>query len=177
MKQIVFFIIAFVLCCCSEKKQSIIEAKPTTTSNAQKDAQNKSKEELIGKSDLLKEENVIQEDTIAVGTFSSVPNEIDGCGCTFFLSEQDEQMQKFVYVDSGDMACVNVNGELQLLYFKEYNEETGIMLYSNKSIELRKESVKSVPNTEEETTNVEAVLIISTGTTKTILKVAGYCGC
>lgn len=185
MKQTLSIILLLILSCCTGKNaQNQVEAKPLTKStekNVSKKDNIKGEKELNALSNSASTQAVDlgQESKIKIEFFSykEIPEDIDGCGCGLFLSSQDQKAQKYIYIDSGDMVCMKINGKIELLDLKEFNEKTGIYIYAKESLSISKRITKRRPSKEEETTNVEAIITISKGTDKLGKKVVGYCGC
>jgi hypothetical protein len=76
-----------------------------------------------------KESNIIE-------TFNNIPIEIEGPACYFYLSEQDRNEGKYLFVnDFAEYGYMKINGQItkfSLVKFKEKDQSNSYYLYTNK---------------------------------------------
>ncbi|NDK55415.1 hypothetical protein [Pontibacter fetidus] len=170
MKQGLLILIIFAVISCAEEKVNNTD-ESTSISLTKAEVENKpSKEsqEIIANTSLV--------ESLKLETFSTYSDDFIGCGCSYFLSDQDKQKGSFIYIDVGDIAMVKLNGQVQIVNYK--GQGKGFTYYSNDSIEVKRRTTKSVESTEmEETTDVEGVLTVTKGQYKVEKEFVGYCGC
>lgn len=109
--------------------------------------------------------------------FTVLPNEIDGCGCSFYLSGNDEKDNKYICAnDFANLAFVKLKGEMVKLELSEHKVSSNIYLYKNEEYTLKIEITKKEPS-DYETSNIEGVITISSkdGVKKQMF--VGTCGC
>ncbi|MBJ6119734.1 hypothetical protein JAO76_16120 [Pontibacter sp. BT310] len=122
------------------------------------------------------ESKTLQGKKLRMETFTYIPEEYYGCGCSLFLTEQDEKADIHIYRDAGDIAMIVLNGKIHRMEYK--GELNGVTTYSNDSIKVERVHAKAIESTEmEETVDVEGVLTITKGKDKLEKKYIGYCGC
>lgn len=119
-----------------------------------------------------------KQEGIKIEAFTTLPKEIDGCGCFFFLSKEDKQESKYIYVnDIANTAFVFVNGNLEKFELTEHKENSNIYLYASNAFDLKIEITKKEPGGYE-VSNVEGVITIKTKDNQKLEKTfIGYCGC
>ncbi|NEM99369.1 hypothetical protein [Pontibacter burrus] len=171
MKHTVLFVLVFALFSCSEmEKNTNQDATITASSNAKKVVK---EEKVVG---IKGKDRSITSQAIRMETFTNIPDEYYGCGCSLYLTEQDKKADNFIYRDAGDIAMIVLNGKIHRMDYK--GESNGITTYSNDSVEVKRVHTKAVESTEmEETMDVEGVLTITKGKDKLEKKYVGYCGC
>lgn len=127
----------------------------------------------------LQQESVLIKDSIdfKINTFTDIPSEIDGCGCYFYLSKEDEQDKKYLLVnDFASIAFLSINGKVVKFVLKEHKENSSFYLYSNGFYKL------SVEITKKEDGGIESSIIkglikLSKGNIVIEKKFVGFCGC
>ncbi|MCL2131807.1 MAG: hypothetical protein FWH36_05070 [Lentimicrobiaceae bacterium] len=123
---------------------------------------------------------IIHEDTlfnICIDKFTVIPDEIDGCGCYFFISKEDEKSEQYIYVNNfAHLAFMMINGEMVEFELSEHNENNDIYLYKHKNIKLKVEITKKEFD-EYEISNVEGVITIETEKNIKKQSFVGNCGC
>ena len=119
----------------------------------------------------------IEDSAIGLERFSVVPNEIDGCGCSFFSSEVDKKDNKYICVnDFADLAFVKLNGVMVRFELTEHKDSSNIYLYRSEEHALKIEIIKKEP-ADYETSNIEGVITISSKKGINKQKFIGTCGC
>ncbi len=108
-----------------------------------------------------------------LGTFTELPNEIDGGSCLFSWTQEDLEKNKYAFAEDWvAYGFMRINNNLEKL---DKNDET----YSNEKYDV-KLKVTSNKFTGEETSYVEGILIISSKIDKKSNSVerniVGYCG-
>ena len=115
--------------------------------------------------------------TLTLNTFTKIPDEIDGCGCYFYLSEKDEKKERYIFVnDFASVAFVSVKSKLQRFELKKHKEGSSEYLYSNGAYQL-KVQITEKKTDGEESSRMKGIIILSKG--KSVLHKAfvGSCGC
>ena len=159
MKKIILILTVIVFFSCSNK---------SLKSNKQVDSNLKVQQEFTSKKDSI---------DFNLNTFTTIPNEIDGCGCYFYLSKKDEKNEKFIFVnDFANIAFISINNKLLKFVLKEHKEAQNIYIYSNGNYVL-KVDITEKENEENETSKIKGIIILSKG--KNIIKkeFIGSCGC
>lgn len=124
----------------------------------------------------LKEESLQKKEPMRLETFTSIPDELIGCGCSFFLSKEDQDADKHIYRDAGHAAVVKLNRDLHWLDYQHVGE--GKTLYKNDYMQIEVNITKTVESKDmEETADVEGTFTITKGEEKLVQKFVGYCGC
>lgn len=119
----------------------------------------------------------IEADFVNFETFSVIPNEIDGCGCSFYLSEKDKKDNKYICVnDFANLAFVKLKGEMVKFELTEHKDSSNIYLYKSKEYTLKIEVIKK-ESSEYEASNIEGVITISSKEGIKKQKFIGICGC
>lgn len=115
---------------------------------------------------------------IELEVFTTLPKEIDGCGCYFFLTAKDKQEGKYICVNNfANLAFLSVNGKLERFEITEHKENSNNYLYSNKTFTLKIEIIKKESGGEE-TSNIEGVITIKSKEGRELRKIfIGFCGC
>lgn len=110
-------------------------------------------------------------------TFETIPNEIDGCACLFYLSKKDEANKKYLFAnDFASVAFVSINGKIKKFNLKQHKEGSDMYLYHSDNFDLKIEISKRA-NGGDETSSVEGVLTLSSGTKVIKKNFVGSCGC
>jgi hypothetical protein len=136
-----------------------------------------SNEQNVNSVNAISQTNDKQQAEISLDTFTTIPKEIDGCSCYFYLSETDKNANKYIFVnDFAKIAFVTVNGKLEKFEIKEHKKNSKIYLYSNKSFDLKVEITKEEPGGEE-ASNMEGSITITKQGAKLIKNFVGSCGC
>ncbi len=117
MKQAVIFVLAFaIISCTDQKSHKVKETAPAVPTTVKKQVE---KEPVI----IIEEREpaeIPNASKLKLETFTSYPDEFSGCGCSLFLTEQDKQEQKYIYLDAGDIAMIKLYGEVHTF---EYNRK------------------------------------------------------
>ncbi len=113
----------------------------------------------------------------SVDTFTTLPGEIDGCGCYFYLSKQDEKKEKYLFVnDFASIAFISINGKVEEFKLTEHAENSKIYLYSNGTYHLKVEITKEKDDGYESSV-IEGVITVSKGNNVIRKSFVGSCGC
>jgi hypothetical protein len=119
----------------------------------------------------------VEADTIKLETFSVIPNEIDGCGCSFFSSENDKKDNKYICVnDFANLAFIKLKDVMVKFELTEHKDNSNIYFYKSVDYTLKIEISKKVPG-DYETSNIEGVITIISKEGITKQKFVGTCGC
>jgi hypothetical protein len=115
---------------------------------------------------------------IQLDRFTMLPQEIEGCGSYFFLTEKDKQEEKYICVnDFANLAFVSISGKLEKFVLKEHKDGDKIYQYSNDTYNLKIEILKKI-DAGDETSNIEGVIVIQTKDGNySKFNFIGYCGC
>jgi hypothetical protein len=139
----------------------------TSCSNTDNHAQN-SKESKIAS---------IAQESFKLDTFSLLPREIDGCGCYFYTSENNEQESKFIFVnDFASIAFISINGQLERFKLTEHKENSSVYLYTNSSFRLTV-TITQKKSAGEEISKVKGILTVKRGDEEIKVNFIGSCGC
>lgn len=125
------------------------------------------------------QESVLKKDTIDfnLNTFTTIPNEIDGCGCYFYLSKEDEKNGNYLFVnDFANIAFVSINSKLEKFELKEHKEASSVYIYSNGNYDLKVEITKK-ENEGNESSIIIGLIILSKGKSLIEKEFIGSCGC
>ena len=113
---------------------------------------------------------------LTLDVFTAFPDEIDGCSCSFYLSEEDEENQKYIFVnDFVSVAFASVNGKLEQFELKKFEESKRSYLYTNGVYELEIKVTNKVYRAEK--SFLEATIILTRGDKSLQKDIAGNCGC
>mgnify|MGYP003577264278 CR=1 FL=1 len=184
MKKIFSIIIVVTFMSCSNKS-----ADGGNVGSTLKESQSK-KEVIVAADSLnsdfnksLKDSNQIktvqqeQRMDMVLNTFKDLPKEIDGCGCYFYLSKNDEKEAKYIFVnDFADAAFVSINKKLEKFKLKEHKDDSNTYFYFNADYDLIIEITKRY-NGGDETSLVEGVIILTKGKNSIKNNFIGSCGC
>lgn len=110
-------------------------------------------------------------------TFNNVPDEVDGCACYFYLSQQDESNEKYIFInDYANLGFVSINGKLEEFELISHNKKGRTYTYSNRDYKLKiiitKESAMDV-----EATRMKGKIVLSKGNSYISKEITGFCGC
>lgn len=123
--------------------------------------------------------NSIKEDLIdySITSFSEIPKKIDGCACYFYLSKEDKDQGKFIYInDLAEKGYIYINKELQEFVMTEFvDSPKKKYVYKNKNYQMNIDVISEIDLPEEKEITAELTLIKG----KQILKkkIIGSCGC
>lgn len=110
-------------------------------------------------------------------TFQKIPDEIDGCGCYFFLSKNDEAQNRYLMVnDFANIAFISINNKLEKFLLKEHKENSKSYLYSNANYIMKVEITEKTDGGEE-SSSVKGVITITKGEEEIKEYFIGSCGC
>ncbi|GAA4305576.1 hypothetical protein [Nibribacter koreensis] len=171
MKHFLLCIVAFAFLSCSDGKHAEVA---TTTASPAKASGNK--KDTTATRSSLEEELLEKKGLMRLETFTSIPEEFIGCGCSFFLSKEDKKARNYIYRDAGDIAMLNLNGVIHSFDYK--GKRKNKTLYANDSMLIEVDITKTVTSEEmEETSEVEGTFSLTKGKEKLEQKFVGYCGC
>ena len=64
-----------------------------------------------------------QRSSLAINTFYSIPDEIDGGMCAFYKSLKDKEKSKYLLInDMGEYAFICIDGTVQKMHLESYSE-------------------------------------------------------
>ncbi|KAA8478432.1 hypothetical protein BDE36_0264 [Arcticibacter tournemirensis] len=133
--------------------------------------------DTINPNDLKANNQEEEVNAIDLKPFTELPQELDGCGCYFYLSKKDEKEDKYIFVnDFASTAFVFVNNRLEKFELKEHDEGSNFYSYSNERYDLKIEITKKSTGGDE-TSNIEGVLTIKKGKEELKKTFVGTCGC
>lgn len=113
----------------------------------------------------------------SLDSFSNIPEEIDGCACYFYLSAQDEKMEKYIFIsDFANTAFISIKKRVEKFELREHKENSRIYLYSNGEYSLKVEIAKK-ENGASETSVMEGSISLSKGNNIIRKDFVGACGC
>lgn len=140
-------------------------------------------EKSIGRKDqntkTVKHSSSMEMDSIdfTLDSFVKIPDEIDGCGCYFYLSTEDEQSRRFIFVnDFANVAFVSINRNIEKFELKKHDEKSNLYWYSNGVFDLKVAITKKTTK-EYETTYMEGEISLSKGSRTVSKFFTGTCGC
>jgi hypothetical protein len=124
----------------------------------------------------------IPETDMSIDTFSSFPNEIDGCSCYFSNDSTEFQKGIYIYVnDYADISFLKIDSVLtkfRRIEFRQINETTTISKSVNDNYELIIEVKNEVQTGIESNLTFGRITLTHNKTKKTITKTFyGECGC
>jgi hypothetical protein len=110
-------------------------------------------------------------------TFTQIPNEIDGCGCYFYLTNEDEIKEKYIFInDFAEIAFVSIDGKLEKFKLIKHSEASGFYSYTNGIYQLTIEIV-SKKSDGYETSRLKGIIKLTKGKQMYEKKIIGTCGC
>jgi len=118
---------------------------------------------------------------LVLNTFTKIPEEIDGCNCKFYLSEQNEEdvenkREKYIFVnDFASIGFARINGKLEKFELKKFDDDEHSYLYSNKVYVLK--IIVSAKVYKNEKSYLKADIILSKGDKMLKKDIIGSCGC
>ena len=68
---------------------------------------------------------------INIDTNSKIPDEMIGCGSTFYFNENDLKKEKRFWLDNNTSALIYINGKAENLSLKNYNQAESSYEFSN----------------------------------------------
>ena len=115
--------------------------------------------------------------SIKFDVFTKLPSEIDSSGgCLFFLSKEDMQTKKYICVNNlANLAYISINGSVIEFKLIKYDEQSDTYFYFNKDTFL-KIIVEKNKSIDEETSNIEGIIIVEKGDEISSVKFIGICG-
>ncbi len=117
----------------------------------------------------------LKSDSICLETFSELPDEIDGCACLFFLSENDKDANEYICVNNfANLAFMKLKGRILSLELIKY--EDNVYMYQGEEFILRIEVTGKV-SAEYESSYIEGVIIVSHKGNIKRVKFIGTCSC
>lgn len=117
--------------------------------------------------------------TIIVATFTELPKDMVGAGCSFYRSANDQGLKKMVYVDNFvTKACMKINGKLiAFSLIKNYTEnKKNISLYQNDHFGIKLEYTQGDTIGDENNFVSGLITLTSDHQKKVVIKVVGLCG-
>jgi len=109
-------------------------------------------------------------------TFTKIPDEIDGCSCTFSKNQLDFNNEKYIYAnDYAEIAFISINKKL--VKFKLVSMKGNVSHYSNKDYKLRIDIKSEKPSGEESSILKGIMTLTNKQGQKTITNFTGECGC
>jgi len=126
-------------------------------------------------------EKVIEDKTLVISTFDTIPDEISGCGCAFAADSIAYKSGHFIFADDiGDVGYMNIYGKMvQLKGNKETSADSTTVLadYKADKIEVKLNIVHG-RQIGAESTEETGTIIIKQDDGQTITKsIYGECGC
>lgn len=65
----------------------------------------------------------VERSSLAINTFDSIPDEIDGGMCAFYKSLKDKEKSKYLLInDMGEYAFICIDGTVQKMHLESYSE-------------------------------------------------------
>ena len=129
-------------------------------------------QEIVGKS--LSCDTVC---TIQITSFTDIPEEIDGCACTFSVSWEELKKRSYILVnDFASLAFVKVGGELKRFELQSYNEEDHTYYYLCKEDTMKVKILNKII-CEDESVLIEGIITIITKNGIIKQKYIGTCDC
>ena len=114
---------------------------------------------------------------LTISSFTTLPSDIDGCGCYFYLSEQDEKNNNYVFVnDFAKTAFICINDSLQKFELIKHKDNSDFYDYKNLIYDLKIEILKK-ENEGEEGSRIEGRIKLSKGKLIIEKEFRGTCGC
>jgi hypothetical protein len=121
------------------------------------------------------------EQALTLDTFSTLPPEIDGCGCYFSNDQPQFENHTYIYVnDFAKTSFVKINGEMvkfTLESFKETGEKTTQSIYKSDRHEMILDIKDGEPMGEEAMLKSGTITITDKSGQKITRTFYGECGC
>ncbi|MES2627497.1 MAG: hypothetical protein V4616_00885 [Bacteroidota bacterium] len=115
--------------------------------------------------------------SLTIGTFNKIPDDIDGCGCYFYLSKEDELKSNYLFInDFADVAFISINQKLVRLQLEAHVESSDVYSYKSEDYTVKLEIQKRVEGGEE-VSIVEGTIRVSDAKHENQKKIVGTCGC
>lgn len=131
---------------------------------------------IVSDADKIVTEKIPEKDIINLTTFSSIPDELDGCSCIFSESKSEYDSSHFLYFDDMGTTCL-ISVDNKVIVLKPKNITAEIAEYSNDEYTVYIKDKKSIGSEyENEYITGELVVKNKNGTVVT-KKVYGNCGC
>lgn len=117
---------------------------------------------------------------VKINTFTQIPKEIDGCGCYFFLSKKDKNLNRYIAVnDFAQFAFIKIGSNVEK--FKLVRNFTvgkiDVYLYSQGASQLKIE-IKTKTQTGPESNSITGTMTIETpNNPKKVVDIIGDTGC
>ena len=126
-------------------------------------------------------EKIIEDKTLVISSFDTIPEEIQGCGCAFAADSLAYKSGRFIFADDiGDTAYMNINGKMvRLKGSKETSADSTAVLaqYTADKIEVKLNVVHG-RQIGEESTEETGTITVKQEDGQTITKsIYGECGC
>ena len=130
--------------------------------------------QLQAQNTVIKENNTHK---IKLETFSSFPNEIDGCSCYFSISQEDLKGKMYIFVnDFASLAFVKIAGKLIQFELQEHDEKHNIYYYIHDDYKMKVEIIKKTAIADELVV-VDGIITIDSKKGQAKQKFIGECGC
>jgi hypothetical protein len=115
--------------------------------------------------------------TIYLESFTDIPQEIEGCACYFFISQEDREKLQYIFVnDWALLAFVKINGQIVKFEQQEYDEKNRVYFYIHHTDKMKVEITKNIAE-DYESVVVEGIITIETEKGHLQQKFIGDCGC
>jgi len=126
-------------------------------------------------------EKIIEDKTLVISTFDTIPDEIQGCGCAFAADSLAYKAGHYIYADDiGELAYMNINGKMvQLKGNKETSADSTAVLadYKVDKIEVKLNFVHGRQIGEESTEETGTITIQQDDGQIITKSIYGECGC
>ena len=115
---------------------------------------------------------------INIDTNSKIPDEMIGCGSTFYFNENDLKKEKRFWLDNNTSALIYINGKAENLSLKNYNQAESSYEFSNNTYLIYYRIIKS-KYIGDENAKVEGIMKVKRTDGKDSLKLRfdGITGC
>jgi len=115
--------------------------------------------------------------SLRITPFKEIPDEIEGCGCQFFLSKEDEMNESYLFLsDLASVGFISINGSIERLELSSERKSKDLYFFINGrvslSIELKKRTKQN-----DELILMEGVFVLSRDQEKIEKRFVGSCGC
>jgi hypothetical protein len=109
--------------------------------------------------------------------FTDIPQEIDGCACYFFISQEDREKSQYIFVnDWALLAFVKINGQIVKFEQQKYDDKKNVYFYTHHTDKMKVEITKKIAE-DYESVVVEGIITIETEKGHLQQKFIGDCGC